>query len=137
MQVQAIQTATPSFGAKLKKNEETNNLLNNMNNLELGMFKSALKNLNKHHENDVLEIRKDTDSNFFGKPSYSIVNTSNNNEAEITPGLFQSAEFSIIKGLKEASKKGSEIYNALFTDNKAKEEAKEQEAREEVLSMLA
>jgi len=122
MAIQAINSTMPSFGAKLRNNEESTNLLNNMNKLELHLYDQALKKLENHNENDVLEIRKEQDETGSGNLKYSIVNLSNeDNKLDIIPKIFQSVEFCIIQGLNEASKIGSEAYNKLFNHNNEKE----------------
>ena len=64
MQVQNINQSIPTFGAKLVKNETVTNLMKSMNNEELAAFKSALINLDKTNQYDVLEIRNaDKDNN--------------------------------------------------------------------------
>ena len=132
MEVKAINAITPNFGAKLKNNEETNNLLNTMDSSDLKKFKAALKKLDKHHDQDVLEIRNDE---FNNKSHYYLVNTSNEDkQVSLYKGFFETVEHCIIRGLKEASEKGSEVYNTLFVDNKEKE--KENKEREEVLSLM-
>lgn len=129
MAIQAINSTMPSFGAKLRNNEETTNIVNSMDTEQLKEFKSALKKLDKHHENDVLEIRKE----FSSKDTYKhyLVNTSNNDaKVPLNTNPFFTFEWNIIKDIKFAAKKGSQFYEKLFSDNK------EEEERKEVFSMM-
>ena len=57
MKVTELSANTPAFGAKLVKNKTVTNLMESMNNEELLAFKSALTNLDKNNQYDVLEIR--------------------------------------------------------------------------------
>lgn len=125
MDIKAIQATIPSFGAKLKKNEHSEELVSTMNNKELKEFKSVLKTLDKRNENDVLEIKKATVcENEFESPStrYFLVNKSNNDaEAKVNQefseeeGFFVTTAKTLISTLAEAASKGSEIYNLLFS----------------------
>ena len=129
MAIQAINSTMPSFGAKLKNNEETTEIVNSMDERQLKEFKSALKKLDKHHEHDVLEIRKE----YSCKDTYRhyLVNTSNNDaKVPMNTNPFFTFEWNIIDDLKDAAKKGSQFYNKLFSDNK------EEEERKEVFSMM-
>ena len=136
MTIQALQMTTPSFGAKLKKNAETENLLNTMDARELKQFKSALKKLDRHHKDDVLELRKDNNPEktaMDDKPQYYLVNTTNEDKKiNLHRGFLESVGHSIVRGIKEASDKGSVVYDALFNDKTEKEK----EEREKVLSLM-
>jgi len=124
MQIQAVQTTIPNFGAKLKVNEHSENFVNTMNPKELKEFKSALKSLDKHNKEDVLEIKKATIcENEFESPStrYFLVNKNNNDaetkvDAEFSEeeGLFVTTAKTLIRSIREAAEKGSEMYHALF-----------------------
>ena len=129
MEIQAIQTVTPNFGAKLKNNAVTEALLNDMDSRELKQFKSALKKLDKHHEQDVLEIRQDETR---GRDNYCLVNTTNEKSVSLDRGFFESVGHSIARGIKEASDRTCAAYYTLFVDKSAQEEKE----REEVLSMM-
>ena len=129
MEVKAINAINPSFGAKLKNNETTTNLVNNMDSDDLKDFKAALKRLDKHHKGDVLELRRNEEND-----SYQLVNTANEDKKfDIRRPIFLSMEAWIIKNINRASEKGSVEYAALF-NNKEEQEQKE---RNEVFSMLA
>ena len=128
MEVKAINAINPNFGAKLRNNEATTNLLNNMDSDDLKSFKSALKKLDKHHKDDVIELRKNEE-----RDSYLLVNAANEDkQIDIGKPLIRTMESWVIKNLKMASEKGSEVYDALF-NNKEEEAQKE---REQVLSMM-
>jgi len=124
MEIKAIQATVPSFGAKLKNNEEVNVLVNSMNEKELREFKSALKKMDKHNQGDVIELQKATvTDNEFTSPEerYFLINKSNNDatvkvgaQYNSETGFFQTTAKDIIQSLKWAAAKGTEVYDTLF-----------------------
>ena len=138
MTIQAVSNnaATPSFTARLKNNKETTDLVKRMETNELKGFKSALKDLGKHHENDVFEIRETykPGEHELDSPTqkYELVNIHNpKQKINMTPCFHNQLIPNIIDTLKNLSKKGSEEYNTMF--NCTKDEAIEKE----IFSMMA
>ena len=56
MNISAIQGTLPTFGAKLKRNEDTAQIVRSMTLPELVSFRQSLNKLNKLENNDTLEI---------------------------------------------------------------------------------
>ena len=138
MTIQAISNnaANPSFTARLKNNSETTNIVKSMDSDQLKSFKSALKDLGKHHENDVFEIRETykPGEHELDSPTqkYELVNTHNpKQKINMTPCFHNQLIPNIIDTLKNLSKKGSEEYNTMFNCTK------DEEMEKEIFSMMA
>lgn len=138
MTIQAISNtvANPSFTARLKNNSETTNIVKSMDSDQLKSFKSALKDLGKHHENDVFEIRETykPGENELDSPTqkWELVNTHNpKQKINMTPSFHNQLIPNIIDTLKNLSKKGTEEYNTMFNCTK------DEEMEKEIFSMMA
>lgn len=135
MKITATQTA-PNFTARLKNNSETTELVQRMDDSQLKSFKSALKDLSKHHENDVFEIRETykPGETELDSPAqkWELVNVYNpKQKINMTPSVFYHQLVpNIIDTLKNLSKKGSEEYNTMFKSTKS------QDMEKEVFSMM-
>jgi len=152
-------TTAVNFTAKLKKNEVTTRFINEMNAERAGHLQNALKNLDKTHPKDILEIRK-TEGSAKDMPYYTLVNTKTGKGFDLAPlGLFEkdgaekwdlwenekaSEMIYFTDVIKKVAIKGTEEYNAVFgntpdvpltREEKAKE--KEQKAKQAVFNMLA
>lgn len=138
MTIQAISnnTANPSFTARLKNNNETTNIVKSMDSDQLKDFKSALKNLGKHHENDVFEIKETytPGEHELDSPTqkWELVNVHNpKQKINMTPSFHHQLIPNIIDTLKNVAKKGTEEYNTMFNCTK------NEEMEKEIFSMMA
>ena len=87
MEVNPINASVPNFGAKLKYNKETVNLVNSMTLPELISFRKGLNKLDKLEHNDTLEIVRQTvddvkpkETSFFSKIVNKLFGKENKNE---------------------------------------------------------
>lgn len=134
MNIASAQVA-PSFTARLKNNNETIDIVKSMDSDQLKSFKSALKDLGKHHENDVFEIKETytPGEHELDSPTqkWELVNVHNpKQKINMTPSFHHQIIPNIIDTLKNLSKKGTEEYNTMFNCTK------DETTQKEIFSMM-
>ena len=118
----------PNFTAKLRYNNDTKDIISNMNQKQLVSLKTTLQNLDKVEKGEVIEYKKFYSSVPNSKASLSMgfVNTKDERKNVKTPWYPSPSEF--INSLKKIANPKTQEHEAIF--------GKKEELKEEVISML-
>lgn len=108
----------PNFTAKVKNNDFMQNYIKNSSKNNLKSLKTSLNALDKVHQGDVLEIRKNKKGGFDVDNLTKKTSNSFTPERTITPmmdfSIKDTLPLSLPKLIKDIATKGTEAYNKVF-----------------------